>query len=214
MKHLPLILLATLTLTLSGPAACQVRQLMEVTAPDGTAFDQFGYSVAVAGSTIVVGAPKPIAGGEASVYVFVRSGDTWKLVAELQDGAKDDDLGVSVSISGDGGTIVVGAPDSTSNGTAYVFVKPEGGWQDSAPTAALTVSGGQIGLGGSVSISADGTTIAVGADDDRGLGPGAVYVFGRPAGGWVNTSEPTATLSSSSAVGLGNAVAISAEGGA
>jgi hypothetical protein len=198
---------------LSGPAACQVRQLAELAAPDGAAFDQFGYSVAMARTTIVVGAPKPIEGGEAYVYVFVRSGGTWKLAAELQDGAKDDDLGVSVSISGDGGTIVVGAPDSASDGTAYVFVKPEGGWQDSAPTAALTVSGGQITLGVSVAISADGTTIVVGADDDRGLGPGAVYVFSKPASGWVNASEPTATLSSSSAVGLGNAVAISADGG-
>jgi hypothetical protein len=110
----------------------------------------------------------------------------------------------------------VGAPHSGSfadQGAVYVFVEPSGGWRDTPPIATLTVptNGGGVFLGDSVSISADGATIVAGAEN-YGDGFGAALVFLKPAGGWADTNEPTAILSSPSAVGLGNSVAVSGDG--
>jgi hypothetical protein len=210
MKGTALVLIAACWLALSLPAnARRVVQLAELTASDGAGFDEFGISVAVSGETVVVGAPKPIEGGEAAAYVFVKSGTTWKQVAELQDGVINDELGFSVSISGDANTIVAGAPNSASDGTVYVFEKPAGGWRDTPPTATLTVAGGQVHFGDSVAISSDGTTIVAGADGEGGVGLGAAYVFVQPEGGWVNMTNPTATLTSSSGFEVGYSVAMS-----
>jgi hypothetical protein len=185
----------------------QISQLAELTASDGAGLDEFGLSVAVSGDTVVVGAPKPIEGGLSAAYVFVKSGTTWKQVAELQDGVSNDEFGFSLSISGDANTIIAGAPNGSS---VYVFVKPARGWRDTPPTARLTVAGGQFDLGDSVAISSDGTTIVAGAYGG-GVGFGAAYVFVEPGGGWVSTTEPTAALTPSSGFEVGNVVAMSGD---
>ncbi|PJB64894.1 MAG: hypothetical protein CO094_11335, partial [Anaerolineae bacterium CG_4_9_14_3_um_filter_57_17] len=85
------------------------------------------------------------------------------------DGAVSDQLGYTVAISGDGNTLVVGAPWGdgaiANQGAAYVFTKPGGGWgTTSTYTAKLTNSeNGQAydWFGSSVAISADGNTIVV-----------------------------------------------------
>jgi len=108
-------------------------QQQKLTAADGVAKDNFGYSVALSGDTAVVGAPYDVDGTNAdasSAYVFARSGTTWSRRAQLTaaDGAAGDWFGCSVAISGD--TTVVGAywdtVGATANqGSAYVFmVKP------------------------------------------------------------------------------------------
>ena len=82
-------------------------------------------------------------------------------------GAAGDGFGSSVTINGD--TIVVGAPDSTvglnaGQGRAYVFVKPIAGWSGTRTQAAtLTASGGAAGDGFGSSVALDGDSIVVGA---------------------------------------------------
>lgn len=94
----------------------------------------FGRAVAIAGNTIVVGAPLL---GTGRVYVFERAeGGTWELVATLtpSDGVSGDQFGAAVDISGD--RVVVGAPehdscddgcDERNRGSAYVFERDLGG---------------------------------------------------------------------------------------
>jgi len=57
--------------------------------------------------------------------------ETAKLTAS--GGSADNDLGSSVAVSGDGSTVVAGAPQAKvaviGDGAAYVFVEPEGGWK-------------------------------------------------------------------------------------
>jgi hypothetical protein len=86
-----------------------------------------------------------------------------------------------VSLSGDGNTVVIGAPADNSNvGAAWVFVRSNGVWTQKAK---LVGSGGIftpgfsiVDQGYSVGISAAGNTIISGApDDDEGVG--AVWVF-------------------------------------
>jgi FG-GAP repeat len=101
----------------------------KLTAFDGAAFDAFGWSVAVAGRTVVVGAPfdddAADWSGSAYVYRLDRSGggyDSAKLVAS--DAAHGDEFGWSVATSGP--RIVVGAPvndlaEPLHSGAAYLF---------------------------------------------------------------------------------------------
>jgi hypothetical protein len=102
-------------------------------------------------------------------------------------------LGTSVAISSDGKTIVTGGPGTGGIGGAYVFVEPEGGWVSmTEPTAALTpTSGHEVGQ----SVAMSGDTIVVGENDSLTLA--SAYVFVKPAGGWVSTSQPNATLTAS-----------------
>ncbi len=98
-------------------------------ASDAAAYDHFGYSAAITGETIVVGArfDDTAAGMDAgSAYVYVRSGTTWSEQAHLfaSDTAAGDFFGISVAISGE--TIVVGAPRDdiaagVEAGSAYVY---------------------------------------------------------------------------------------------
>ena len=78
-------------------------QQEKLTAPDGTADDRFGRSVAVMGDTALVGAMFRDDKGKnsGSAYLFERNGKTWVYKAKLTaaDGADDDVFGWSVAIS-------------------------------------------------------------------------------------------------------------------
>ena len=171
------------------------------------------------------------------------SGATEQLATlTASDAAANDLFGSSIAISGDGSTVAAGAPEATigansAQGAAYVFVQPGGGWGSGAQpqhqTAKLTASDGAAndGLGGdnggnAIAVSNDGSTVAAGAatatttiecfppDPCTMFGPGAVYVFARPGGGWSNGTQ-TAKLTSSDGHGndrFGDAVAMSGDG--
>jgi hypothetical protein len=92
----------------------------------------FGNAVAVAGNWIIVSAysDNNINGIDAgAVFVFTKTSSTWTQVAQLlaSDGAAGDRFGISVSISKDASTVVVGADykdyDSTitDSGAMYLF---------------------------------------------------------------------------------------------
>jgi len=179
-------------------------QAAKLTASDGAGGDSLGRSVGVSadGSTVVAGAPYATVRGKAgvhdadsnqgAVYVFVKPAGGWssgtqaaKLTAS--DGAGGDLLGWSVGMSTDGSTVVAGAPTISfliGQGAVYVFVKPAGGWSSGTQAAKLTASDGtagdQAGLGWSVGISSDGSTVVAGAPQGalRSSPPGAAYVFG------------------------------------
>ena len=105
----------------------------KVTASDGAAADEFGFSVAIHGEALVVGASRSDIGAnlnQGSAYVFVKSDEGWsgaltesaKITAS--DGLTDDQFGVRVAISG--GAVVVGVPfddvgTNANQGSAYVF---------------------------------------------------------------------------------------------
>jgi hypothetical protein len=99
-------------------------QQAKLIASDGAVSDGFGISVAISGTTAVVGAPGKNSYTGAA-YVFVGSGTTWTQQAKLTaaDGAANDQFGYSVAISGT--TVVVGADGKNSGtGAAYVYKLP------------------------------------------------------------------------------------------
>jgi hypothetical protein len=155
--------------------------------------DRFGQSVAINGDTIVVGAPG-VDASQGAAYVFVKPAGGWSSPIPLMESAKltaSDAaplraFGSLVAISGD---TIVAVPSTGGQRTAYVFVRPAGGWSSPIPlteNAQLTVFGGQVNDSFGASLGISGDTIVVGAPDDCDTctGPGSAYVFVKPAGGW------------------------------
>ncbi|HXO39879.1 MAG TPA: FG-GAP repeat protein [Thermoanaerobaculia bacterium] len=141
------------------------------------------------------------------------------------DGTHDDELGNAVAASADGSTVIVAAWGATVSGKAnqgalYVFERPAGGWSNTSQAAKLTASDGasQDTLGYSVAVSSDGSTVVAGAPYATSVanasGPGAVYVFVRPAGGWKNAAETAKLTASDQGPGpyFGLSVGVSGDG--
>lgn len=178
-----------------------MTQTAELTPSDGFVGDGFGTSVAISGSTIVVGA---VSGFNEKVYVFAKPSSGWRNMtetAQLTDGVSGDFFGSSVAINNN--TIVVGAPTATiggnqSQGAACVFVKPPTAWvTTSTCNAELTATDGssQDLFGFSVAVSANTIVAGEPFHHDQG-GPGEAYVFVEPVSGWASTTQ-TAILTRS-----------------
>src|SRR5207248_1409745 len=141
-------------------------QQQELTASDGAAYDQFGYSVALSGdgNTALLGAyGKNAAQGEADRVT--RWGATWSQQQELtaSDGAANDQFGYSVALSGDGNTALVGAVYKNAyQGAAYAFTRSGATWSQQQE---LTASDGAANdrFGYSAALSGDGNTALLGA---------------------------------------------------
>jgi len=179
---------------------------------DSQVDDNFGWSVAISGDVLVVGAPYEDGGfgnpvpDSGAAYIFERDfggTDNWGEVAILyaSDAQPGDSLGWSVAISAD--TIVLGAIYEAGGpgdpllfaGAAYVFERNLGGPNNWGEAAFLHASDAQVSdwFGTSVSISED--TLVVGAfAEDGGPGnplsdAGAAYVYERDLGGENNWGE-------------------------
>jgi hypothetical protein len=197
--------IASLALVAGGRAAWPEED--DLKASPGSSEDGVGHAVGIDGEFAVVGAPTtPWEDGPGCAYVFQRSGTTWTQVATLTvtGGANGDDFGAAVAISGD--VVVVGAPTTYAvggAGTAYVYVKPAGGWAGTGtPTATLrgsdTVAPDHFGC----AVAIDGDLIVAGAWGDRfstpeGFAAGAAYVFVKPVTGWDSTNQQDAKLTAS-----------------
>jgi hypothetical protein len=170
-------------------------QMDELFAPDSEGSDRFGFSVAIDGDTLAVGAPNarknsgnPAAG---AVYVFEyqAAGDEWVFQQKLTalDGVSGDAFGWAVDIQGD--TIAVGALEKDSGlGAAYAFVRDD--LEDWSEQGKLVDPDGEAGDFLGISVSLDGDTIAVGAYKDTvltGVGDlekGSVSIFKRSLDAW------------------------------
>ena len=150
----------------------------KLTAWDGSAEDDFGYSASLSFDSLVIG---NFAGysGQGAAYVFQKPATGWATTS-LYDakftspiGASGDLFGAYVAISGNG--VLVGAPSNVNGGqgSAYLYVKPKTGWVTTARfnTKLFAQDGGEGDGFGWVAVA--GSTKVVGAP-----GKGAVYVFG------------------------------------
>jgi hypothetical protein len=182
-------------------------QQTNLTASDGASGDEFGYSVAISGdgNTAIVGSYFDDIGAndsQGSAYVFVRSGNVWTSQQKLTaaDGAGGDRFGVSVGLSADGNTAIVGAyldqvGANPNQGSAYVFTRTAGVWTQQQK---IVASDGAVGdwFGYAAAISADGNTAIVGAYLDSvgaNVNQGSAYIFTRAAGVWSQQQKLTAS---------------------
>jgi hypothetical protein len=160
---------------------------------DATADDQFGFSVAVSGDNMAVGAPfdDGVGSSSGSVYVFQREGMLWTkepLFLTAEDAAPFDQFGFSVAISSD--TMAVGAPYKsdglTYSGAVYLFNYKENTWVPNETQPKLTTSVPAAFENFGFAVTIDGDRLVVGAP-----GSDSVYVFERqPDGEWLSVDTP------------------------
>lgn len=163
--------------------------------------DFFGYSAAISGNTIVIGAygedsssagvngnqsdNSAMAAGAA--YVFVRSGTTWSQEAYLKasNTQAGDAFGGSVAISGD--NIAVGAPFEASSatgvngnqfdnsaanaGAAYLFSRSGGIWLTKAYLKASNTNANDF-FASSDSLAISNDTVVIGASSEASAATG------------------------------------------
>ncbi len=169
--------------------------------------DRFGTSVALSfdGAILAVGAPAYDSGARpGAVYVFGRSVDVWSHKAALAAAAPGvgDRFGFSVAMSTTGDTIAVGSPGGDAAGGVHVFERSGANtWERTAVRKASNAVAGDS-FGTDVALSADGTLLAVGANQERSAatgvggdqddatapGAGAAYVFVGAGGEWSQTA--------------------------
>ena len=165
-----------------APAAASITptDIQKLLASDGVPWgDQLGISVAIDGSTAVVGATQDD-GRKGAAYVYTLSSGTWgeqqKLTAS--DGVVGDVFGTSVAISGE--TVLVGAlGDEDGRGAAYVFIRSGGVWTQQQKLAVENESGDNFGM--SVALVGDVALIGAPIDNDD---KGSAYIFTRSGGVW------------------------------
>ena len=172
-----------------------------------------GQSVALStdGNTAVIGGP-----AFGAVWVFTRSGQTWTQYGNLLQGtgyAGGSNEGSASAISGDGKTILFGAPtDNTNNGAAWVFtLSSNGTWTQQGSKLTIFGASGQNQFGQSLALSADGNTAVVGSPEYGTTG--AAWIFTRSFGSWFQVKSLIGTgYSSSFPPAQGQSVTISADG--
>lgn len=207
-------------------------------APDVDGGDEFGASVALSGSTAVVGAPdaEGAAGapstGAAYVFELEREAGSgaWRSRARFVPAAGEDggggfdEFGAAVALNDPGSTAVIGAPSDddpagSAVGSATVIGVDDatGEWRRRATLVSTRTEGRWPGLGESVALSGSGrgATALVGAPGHRpptgAAARGTAYVFRRVADGW----RSGALLASGAAADgndFGTAVALSPSG--
>ena len=189
-----------------------------------------------------------------AVYVFTRNGAHWAQQAYVKasNAGNGDHFGNAVALSADGNTMAVSAYWESSNatgvngdqnnnsmpqaGAVYVFTRSGNTWTQQAYIKAsntgrpgegdLPGDGDQFGF--SLALSADGSTLVVGAPsedsnaagsnsnqhDDSFNSAGAVYVFVRTGNTWAQQAYLKADAPTNTGLGdqFGYAVSVSANG--
>ena len=245
------------TVSVSGTLIESIGYVKASNTDVGDAFGEAAVSLSDDGETLAVGAPfedsnatginalqsNNDATGAGAVYLFVRSGSTWAQQAYLKASNTDaaDLFGFSLSLSGDGGTLAVGAPSEESNrtgvnalqsnndaggaGAVYLFVRSGSTWTQQAYLKASNTDAGD-NFGQAVSLSDNGSTLAAGArfEDSNATGvntgqanndagdAGAVYLFVRSGSTW--TQQAYLKASNTDAGDLfGFSLSLSGDGG-
>ena len=188
-------------------------QEAKFTASDKLAIDHYGWSVTISndGSRVAIGAPSADStvvdcGG---VYIWLRSGTIWNFEVKLvtSDKVASGYFGISVAMTPDATRLVAGAyntaPGSVAGaGTAYVWSRSGTTWTQEAILSASDKAA-QDNFGICVSITTDGTRVAIGAfqADIGGITDcGAIYVYSRSGTTWTQEQK----IAPSNSVTTGN----------
>jgi hypothetical protein len=198
---------------------------------------RFGWSVALSGEgdTALVGAPSED-NGVGAAWIFTRSGNGWtqtgakltipeealngETCSAEQDGAVEGEevvgeevhpchFGRSVALSADGNTAVIGAPRENGNtGAVWIFTRSGENWSTGSQLSSPEPESKRR-FGVSVAVSADGSTLAVGAPRFNG---GRVWTFTRSGSSWSPIGGPLTGAGEEGEGLLGQSVALSADG--
>jgi hypothetical protein len=186
--------------TRSGGEWSQQAKLVATDAV-GSAFQGSSVSLCGDGNTAIVGGIEDN-NGVGAAWVFVRSGGAWTQQAKLVGtGAEFGTIqGISVSLSGDGDTAIVGG-----DGAAWVYTRSGGIWSQQAKL----VGGNPAAF--YASLSGDGNTAIIGEPSDNG-NIGDAWVYTRSDGVWSQQAKLVGTGVIGPYAFQGTSVSLSADG--
>ena len=184
-------------------------QVAKVVGSEVEAGDRFGQSVAIDGSTLVVGT-RPDEGDESYAYVFEqnRGGDDWWGEVDRFEAPGDEpSFGRAVAVSGE--RLAVGVPEGFVGGGVYIFGRDavDGKWELYRPLLPPDKDS-PAGFGSALGMRGD--TLVVGSGPQ--VLPGRSYVYDLTAGGGHRVSELSSpagsVLASVDSVGVSGDTAI------
>lgn len=151
--------------------------------------DQFGFCVALDGTTCVCASPAD-SNNLGAAYVFTRGSQGWSFVTRLAAPApsQTDSFGFSAAI--DGNAIVVGAPGEGGVAAAHVYRRDTSGWHHEA-TLQANDSGPTDAFAQTVAIEGDTVVVGASLNDGAAQDTGAAYVFRKGASGWTQVQKLT-----------------------
>lgn len=200
-----------------------------LTAFSPSAGDFFGVSVALSidDSTALIGAPQTTVNGinlAGEAYLFLQNGGTWPNTPGFftdPNPKMGDNFGESVAVSGDGTSILIGAPGFSVGGagSADLYAQTGNVWPGS-PTASFTEPAATAldYFGSSVALSSNGAIALIGSINTAVNGKpqaGVTYVYTQTSGSWLPTPAPVASLTDPAIAArdnFGNSVAVSGDG--
>lgn len=165
-----------------------------IVSPVGSVNDRFGWSTAIEGDRMVVGAPLAN-DGRGAAYAYSFENDRWEFretitIDSLDVGAE---FGRSVALRGN--YLLIGAPrdHEAGVGAGAAFVFHYDGYQWQLDTKLLPDADTNGGFGWNVAVYGDHAAVSAHLDDDAGLDAGAVYILRRMSGEWRHVTKLTAS---------------------
>ena len=218
--------------TLSNPGSAYIfknnsgtwSQMQKIVASDRGAEDFFGYSVAISGANVIVGAyqeDQNATGGatlsnSGSAYIFKNNAGTWaqsqKIIAS--DRGLGDQFGFNVSISGDYAIVGASLEDEDANGannlfnagSAYIYKGTAGSWVQEQKVVASDRAGSDL-FGSAVAISNSCFIVGAYQEDHDVVGggnlsnPGSAYIFRK--GVDINVKQNTTNIADAGSFSFG-----------
>jgi hypothetical protein len=166
-------------------------------ASDGAAGDYFGFSVAVSGNTVVVGASRrdEVNTDAGAAYVFTGSGGVWTQQAKLTASTPVASANFGDMVAIDGDTALIGEPlggASPRTGAVYVFTRSGGVWTQQVRLLASDAAQWDR-FGAAMAINGDKLAIGAWGDDAPTTDMGSVYIFVYAQGAWGEEKKITAS---------------------
>jgi hypothetical protein len=188
------------------------QDLKRLSAPEPKRGGSFGWSFALEGDSLLVGAPSQasaLAPGVGNAYMFSRAGNSWELSQKLSGGPQASGASFGYALALQGNTAVVSAPfpglphanntATTPHGLAFVYERGGGAWMLASQLESPTAKNNDY-FG--ISVALAGNSLLVGASGDpsaaRGfdgdpnagalLNAGAFHAFARDRDGWTATT--------------------------
>ena len=184
-----------------------------------------GLAISDDGRTIVVAARLEDTGGTdaGAAYVFMSSNSTWSSFTQQKLQASNKAAGdqyCRCDVSGDGNTIIVGAPheDGSTNsvlssGAAYIYSRSGDSWtEDQILYPSDPIENNKFGEDNA--LNEDGTVAAIAAtgDDTTATDSGAVYIFTKSNGTWSQETKLKVTSGGPNASDHWGGVSLSDDG--
>ena len=175
-------------------------------------FDLFGKCVSLSsnGSIIAIGTTKNnIGSNSGNIYIYSFDGSNWNQLGNcIYSEAENNESGNSISLSSDGSIIAIGSYLNNNTGSVRVYNYNGTEWIKLGSNINSNMTDDRFGI--SVSLSSDGTIVAIGADYNsyNGLNSGNVSIFKYDNNNWVqlgnNISGETEDDYSGKSISLSN----------